>query len=75
MLIPIQVQVLAAWMTARNRVLETISRARDDERGELTARPIRSLDPISSRVAVCQIESREASTTNQWFSPGSPSRI
>ena len=36
MLIPIQVQVLAAWMTARNRVLESITRARD-ERGELTA--------------------------------------
>jgi hypothetical protein len=37
MLIPIQVQVLAAWMTARNHVLESITRARDDERGELTA--------------------------------------
>jgi len=37
MLIPIEVQVLAAWMSARIRVLETINRARDDERGELTA--------------------------------------
>jgi hypothetical protein len=39
MLIPIQVQVLAVWMTARDRVLETVTRARD-ERGELTANVI-----------------------------------
>jgi hypothetical protein len=37
MLIPIQVQVLAVWMTARSRVLESFARGRDDERGELTA--------------------------------------
>ena len=37
MLLTIQVQVLTAWMTARIRVLETTSHARDDERGELTA--------------------------------------
>jgi hypothetical protein len=37
MLLPIQVQVLAAWTSARIRVLDTITRAREDERGELTA--------------------------------------
>jgi hypothetical protein len=40
MLIPVQLQVLAVWMMARDRVLETITRARDDERGELTANVI-----------------------------------
>ena len=37
MLLPIQVQILAVWVTARNRVLDTVTHARDDERGELTA--------------------------------------
>jgi hypothetical protein len=37
MLIPIQVHVLAVWMTARDRVLDSVARAREDERGELTA--------------------------------------
>jgi hypothetical protein len=37
MLLPIQVQVLAAWTSARIRVLETITHARENERGELTA--------------------------------------
>jgi hypothetical protein len=36
MLLPVQLQMLTVWMTARDRVLETITRARD-ERGELTA--------------------------------------
>jgi hypothetical protein len=37
MLIPIQVHVLAVWMTARDRLLDGAVRARQDERGELTA--------------------------------------
>jgi hypothetical protein len=36
MLLPIEVQILAVWVTARNRVLDTVTRAHDD-RGELTA--------------------------------------
>ena len=74
-MLALQLQLLAAWAAVRDRVVEVARAARSDERGELTGSPIRSLDPFWSRVAVCQIESREASTTNQWFSPGSPSRI
>ncbi len=39
-MVPIQIQILAVWMTARDRVLETISRAREDESGELTGNVI-----------------------------------
>jgi hypothetical protein len=39
-MVPIQIQLLAVWMTVRDRVLETISRAREDESGELTGNVI-----------------------------------
>ena len=29
-MVPIQIQILAVWMTARDRVLDTIGRARED---------------------------------------------
>ena len=74
-MLALQLQILAAWTAVKDRLVEMAHDARSEERGELTGSPIRSLDPFWSRVAVCQIESREASTTNQWFSPGSPSRI
>ena len=69
---PVQIQIVTAFLVLRDRMAEAVRTVRDD-RGELTGSAIRSLDPFWSRVAVCQIESREASTTNYWFSPGSPS--
>jgi hypothetical protein len=39
-MLPIQIQILAVWMTARDRVLEVAARARDDETGELTGNVI-----------------------------------
>jgi hypothetical protein len=39
-MLPIQIQILAVWTMARDRVLETISRAREDETGELTGNVI-----------------------------------
>lgn len=39
-MLPIQIQILAVWMTARDRVVDAISRARDDEAGELTGNVI-----------------------------------
>ena len=36
MILPLQIQILAAWAVARERLLETAQRARSDERGELT---------------------------------------
>jgi hypothetical protein len=39
-MLPIQIQILAVWMTARYRVLDAIDRARDDEAGELTGNVI-----------------------------------
>jgi hypothetical protein len=40
MILPIQVQILSLWMTARDRVVEAARQARDDERGELTGNVI-----------------------------------
>ncbi len=39
-MLPIQIQILAVWMTARDRVLDTISRVGDDDAGELTGNVI-----------------------------------
>jgi hypothetical protein len=39
-MLPIQIQILAVWMTARDRVLEVVARPRDDETGELTGNVI-----------------------------------
>lgn len=36
MMLPLQIQILAAWTAARTRLVETAQRARSDERGELT---------------------------------------
>jgi len=36
MLLPLQIQILAAWAAARGRLHQTALRARADERGELT---------------------------------------
>ena len=39
-MLPIQMQILTAWLAARDRVLEVAHRARSDERGELTGNVI-----------------------------------
>jgi ABC-type Fe3+ transport system permease subunit len=40
MMLPIQIQILSVWMTARDRVLDTARHARSDDRGELTGNVI-----------------------------------
>jgi hypothetical protein len=39
-MLPIQMQILTAWLTARDRVLDLARQARSDERGELTGNVI-----------------------------------
>ncbi len=43
---PIQIQIITAYLLLRDRVVEAARHARDDERGELTGSPIRSIHPL-----------------------------
>ncbi len=44
-MLPIQMQILTAWLAVRDRLLDAVDHARSDERGELTGNLNRSLDP------------------------------
>ena len=39
-MLPIQMQILTAWLAVRDRLLDAVDHARSDERGELTGNVI-----------------------------------